>query len=314
MGEAVFARNMQNSLVPPMITTQILEDEPIDQEVQAPEPKPRTPEPRRRKYSFASVKRMLEKKSEESKENNNETKERKAMKKESQQKKGMFHTRSNKQKQDDEEVKSSVLLIPPVPCQLGYNDLLVEEVSKPRASTVIHVSDDTLLTDVQRPRSPRNPSPNFTRKETRSKSDPLSLEKNHSQNAPRKFGTHLSVRPYGDYEGDRTSKGKSNLITNSEIRSIAQDELNSVLKGQFFRSKQVPIWSKLISERILQQVQKVTNYEKKIVTSVFIGEKFPGTVDVFVSCLENSENDTFETVSTQMNDIYAWVSVMGLKI
>ncbi len=322
MGEQA-GKNTEN-MSPGFIATDCSEDMEASETEQGQNSKStRSPEPnKRRKYSFASMMKILEKKQEEMKENKDDAKEKKLQKKEAQEngkapKKGIFHLR-HKQKLvvEDEAVHCSangVYLIPPVPSQLGYSDLLVEEVTKPRSSSFIHASDQALLTDVQRPRSPRN-----QRQQPQLKSEPVSVcppkKTLRSPPTPSKLRNGLQPDSGNESNEKHSPKLSRNTITNKEIRSLAQSELVNVLKGQFFHPKQVPNWSKTISERIMLKVRKLTNNEKKVIATVFIGEKFPGTVEVYVSCRDNAESDNFQTISAQINNIYAWVSVMGLKL
>eukprot|EP00794_Sanderia_malayensis_P017598 gene17598-19351_t len=290
--------------------------------VQTTTTKAKSPEPRRRKYSLASVKKMLEKKPEDTtRAGGGEGKEeRKAQKRDAHQenntkppKKGIFHLR-HKQKLiaengddgDDHEQPTGVYLIPPAPRPHGYSDLLVEDVSKPRLSTIIHVSEHALLSDVQRPRSPR------IARNLRIQPDPPVFV-NGLLTVPQTAKHSLDTDSNNNNENNSPMISQ-NSITSTEIKILAQTELNSVLKGEFFQTKKVAAWSKTIAEGVMLKVRKLTNGQKKVIATVFIGEQFPGTVEVLVSCHDNAETDNFQTISTQINDIYAWVSVWGLKL
>ena len=290
--------------------------------------KPKSPELRRRKYSLASVMRILEKKSDETKESKEETRERKLQKRELNQnskqvKRKIFNLRSkqnnasnNNNKTTEECVENGVYLIPPVPCELGYNDLLIEEVGKPRSSCIIHASDNALLSDVQRQRSPRiSRSPRM--KLAQSNSLPPSPSSDGRPNSTSTGRLRRAFKSDSGYEdnGERspvdTSYSSDTFnLTNSDLRTIAYSELGRVLQGKQYHSKHVALWSKKITESLLLKVKRLTHNRKKIIATVYIGEKFPGSVEVFVSSPLLNEHDNFQTVSIQINDIFAWVSLI----
>ena len=283
--------------------------------------KSRSPEPRRRKYSLANVMKRLERKPDDMKENKEDVRERKTQKREAVQhskgiKKGIFSIRNkhNKIPECEQCSANGVLVIPPIPSQLGYDDLLIEEV-KPRSSSIIHASENILLSDVHRPRSPRH-----YRDQQRSRSEPPSPSTRnflspHHHAVKYRNGLRSDSGYEDNIEGSRSeSFSPVNTKIDAEIRTLAQLQLCKVLHGKFFHEKQVPVWSKMISEGIMMKTRKLTSNEKKIITTVFIGEKFPGTVQVHVSCQNNTEMDNFQTISSQFNNIYAWVSVAGIRI
>ena len=295
---------------------------------------PKSPELRRRKYSLASVMRRLEKKSDDSKETKDEIKERKLQKRELQHnnknvKRGIFnlrpkqHNNNNNKTCDEAEPceEHCICLIPPVPCELGYHDLRIEEVEKPRSSSIIHASENVLLSGVQRsPRSSR--SPRMHSKQSKSLSAPSSPSPHGKKNhlSPPVGRRHLkSESGYGE-NGEKSpthlhpNKQPCFETTDAEIRTLAYSELGRVLEGKHFNPKQIGNWSKTITEELLLKLRRLTNRQKKIIVTVYIGEKFPGTVEVFVSCPFKTAKDNFQTVSIEINDIYAWVSVIGIKV
>lgn len=297
--------------------------------------KPKSPELRRRKYSLASVMRILEKKTtDDNKESKEEIKERKLQKRELNQnnksvKRGIFNLRSrqnnsngNNNKTAEECAENGVCLIPPVPCELGYNDLLIEEVGRPRSSSIIHASENVLLSDVQRQRSPRTRrNPGLTVKRPKSNSEPASpLPDCQSNNlSPGRF--RRPFRSDSGYEDsgeksprDRRSPGSAFNLTDSDLRTIAHSQLNRVLQGKVYHSKNVASWSKKITESLLLKVKRLTHNRKKIIATVYIGEKFPGSLEVFVSSPRMTEQDNFQTVSLQVNDIFAWLSIMTTNV
>ena len=292
--------------------------------------KPKSPELRRRKYSLASVMRILEKKSDEGKESKEEIKERKLQKRELNQnnkpvKRRIFNLRSrqnnannNNNKLAEECIENGVCLIPPVPCELGYNDLLIEEVGKPRSSSIIHASENVLLSDVQRQRSPRaQRSPGLRAAKPKSNSLPPSPSPDTRSNnlSPGRF--RRAFRSDSGYEdnGERSPREVRNVtgmfnLTNSDLRTMAYSELGRVLQGKKYHSKNVAIWSKKITENLLLRIKRITHNKKKIIVNVYIGEKFHGTVEVFISSPLSNDQDNFQTVSIQINDIFAWVSII----
>lgn len=297
---------------------------------------PKSPELRRRKYSLASVMRRLEKKTDENKETKDEIKERKLQKRELQHnsknvKRGIFNLRSkqhsnhnNNNKACEEAVSSEehcICLIPPVPCELGYHDLRIEEVEKPRSSSIIHASEDVLLCDVQRsPRSPR--SPRMQSKQSKSLSAPSSPSPQGKKNHLSPLSGRRQLKSDSGYS-ENGEKSPTHLhhnmqpcfeTTNAEIRTLAYSELGRVLEGKYYNPKQIGTWSKTITEELLLKLRRLTHRQKKIVVTVYIGEKFPGTVEVFVSCPFKTAQDNFQTVSIEINDIYAWVSVIGINV
>ena len=288
--------------------------------------KPKSPELRRRKYSLASVMRILEKKSDEPKESKEESKERKLQKRELNQnskpvKRKIFNLRSkqtngsnNSNKITEECIENGVYLIPPVPSELGYNDLLIEEVGKPRSSSIIHASDNALLSDVQRsPRSQR--SPRLTVAQSNSLPPSPSPQDRSNSLTPGRFRrTFKSDSGYED-NGEKSPKDTQYFngtitLTNSDLRTIAYSELGRVLQGKRYHSQNVALWSKKITESLLIKVKRLTQNRKKIIATVYIGEKFPGSVEVFISSPLLNANDNFQTVSIQINDIFAWVSLI----
>ena len=294
--------------------------------------KPKSPELRRRKYSLASVMRRLEKKSDENKE---ELKERKLQKRElannnKHVKRGIFNLRSrqnnssnNKNVTEEDCNENVVSFIPPIPSELGYNDLVIEEVEKPRSGSIIHASENILLSDVQRPRSPRIQRNSGRQKnQVKSNSEPPSPNPSQANRHnlsparhPRRFRFDSGYEDSGDKSSRDTlsppsPRSPSINLTNADIRALAYTELGRVLQGKLFHSKHVARWSKKITEGLVLKIRRLTGNQKKVVATVFIGEKFPGTVEVFVSSPRLTEQDNFQTVSIQINDIFAWVSVI----
>lgn len=286
----------------------------------------KSPDLRRRKYSLASMMRILDKKTDEGKETKEEIRERKLQKREPNQnskpmKRGIFNLRSrqNNNKITEECNENGVCLIPPVPCELGYNDLLIEEVGKPRSSSIIHASENVLLSDVQRQRSQK--SPRLKSKQPKSNSEPPSpaVDTRSNHLSPGRF--RRAFRSDSGYEdnGERSPKERSSPnstfdLTNSDLRTMAYSELGRVLQGKMYNSKYVALWSKKITENLLLKVRRLTHNRKKVIANVYMGEKFPGTVDVFVSSPRLTKHDNFQTVSIQINDIFAWVSIITTNV
>lgn len=289
--------------------------------------KPKSPELRRRKYSLASVMRILEKKSDETKESKEEIKERKLQKRELNQnskpvKRKIFNLRSkqnstsnNNNKIIEECIENDVYLIPPVPCEFGYNDLLIEEVGKPRSSSIIHASDNALLSDVQR--SPRiQRLPRLKVGQSNSLPPSPSTQGRSSNLSPGRFRKAFKSDSGYEDNGERSPKevqyanGGTFNLTNSDLRTLAYSELGRVLQGKRYHSQHVALWCKKITESLLFKVKRLTHSRKKIIATVYIGEKFPGSVEVFVSSPLLSGHDNFQTVSIQINDIFAWLSLI----
>ena len=103
-------------------------------------------------------------------------------------------------------------------------------------------------------------------------------------------------------------------VDNEQLRKLMQHELDRTLKGRHFHPKLVQDWSKNISERIVAKVKKITRNQRKIAVSTYIGEKLFNMVEVSVKCYREPDEDNFVIVSTQINDIYAWVSLLTVNL